>query len=264
MESIVTDIPMEAGTDTLHLSLYADIHDNLDAVIPHMRRRAALTNSWFINLGDLGDWILPGDPRYQASAVPRHLLGVDDYVDANIDHIAGRLSEFKWVMLSEGNHCREIIKRHGSNPMHRIAGKLGARYGAYCGMIRVTPLTNGHRNSSLRLLYHHGGSGGAVTRGLPWARRFCSGFEDWDIFAFGHTHNLYCERSSVGRMMARSGKIEMRDRFIVNCGTWQDTYQDGIPATYSEVKGYSPVSLACPLITIKISRNRVLEINTTI
>jgi hypothetical protein len=232
-----------------HFSVYSDIHDDSaasaqDVIMEHMERRAKLPRSHFICLGDLGDWIFPSDTkRYMPSVTRKELLGVDDFIDQNIDHLYKKYSKFPFRLMCTGNHSHELLKRHYTNPMARLCRKLDLPFGGYSGYVRFRGPKCG-----FTMLYHHGAWGGRVVKGFAGARDYARHFEDWDVFCFGHNHQLMIDHESRMRLSAQ-GNLTSKDVYIVNTGTFlQGCATDQI--TYAEVKGYSPVALSAPLITV--------------
>jgi predicted phosphodiesterase len=264
MECNIVDQVQRVGTP-MHIHIYSDIHGKWDRVLPHMAERAKLPNSRFILLGDNDDWILAKDPRYQASKIPKDMLGVDDYIDASVEQQYERLKGFDFLFVSQGNHDFEMLNRHATSPTARLARKLGCLWGGWSGFLKIRFRSMGSKQikAAFTLLYHHGGAAGAVTKGMPWAQRFAAGWEGWDVFAFGHTHQLWCDHSSYGYMSKR-GRLRKQDRWIVNTGTWLESYEEGGSPTYGERKGYKPVAIAAPTIQVTPLRNNQARVRVTL
>lgn len=264
MECNTIDSVQEVG-EPMHIHIYSDIHGKWEKVLPHMAMRAEMPNSKYILLGDNDDWILAKDPRYQASKQPKDLLGVDDYIDAAVEQQYERLKQFDFLFISQGNHDWEMLSRHATSPTARLARKLGCIYGGWSGFLKICFRTKRTKQtkSTFKLLYHHGGSAGAVTKGMPWAQRFAAGWEGWDVFCFGHTHQLWCDHTTRG-FMTQKGTIQMRDRWIVNTGTWLETYEQGGEPSYGERRGYKPVAIAAPTIQVTPLRTNVPRVRVTL
>jgi len=266
MECHTIDLDGRVG-EPHHISIYSDIHDASDTAVPHMRRRADLPNASFICLGDMFDMIVPSDNRrFQPSRVKETLRGHDDFIDRAIEDGLDTYGKFPWRMLGTGNHCHEVLKRHFTNPMARLAGKLRVPFGGFSGYLRFRfRLKNGRvARWKLNLLYHHGGSSGPVTKGLPWAQRFANGFADWDIFAYGHNHQCHAHHEAYLHLAEKHDTIVKKSRYIVNCGTFLDGYEQGQTPSYVEVKGYRPVAIAAPLVTATPHRDGRIRISVTV
>jgi hypothetical protein len=231
---------------------------------PHMKQRAKQKNSKFVLLGDNDEWILPKDPRFLSSKTPRELQGLDDYIDVAIDQQEEKLKEFDWLWISMGNHDYEMINRHATSPTARLARRLCCLYGGWSGFLTLKFRTKRGAKvwASITILYHHGASNAPVTKGLIWAQRFAAGWEDWDVFVFGHTHHLWCDHNTVGRRTERD-TLKFRDRWIVNCGTWLQTYEEGGTPGYGERRGYKPVAIAAPQISVTPKRDNTVGLSVT-
>jgi UDP-2,3-diacylglucosamine pyrophosphatase LpxH len=240
-----------------HFSIYSDIHDDAKAshtkeLLEHMERRAALPRAHFVNLGDLFNMIVPNDTRrYMPSVNKEELIGLDDYVMATVDGAVERYSKFPWRFFVQGNHGQEFLKRHYIDPVAMMSRKLGIPYGGFSGFCKfrfIPKYATGGKASTFVLLYHHGAWGGRVIKGFGGARDYARHFDGWDCFVYGHNHQLNIHHETRIRQTAAGG-IEKRPVFYVNTGTWLETYDEG-ETTYGEVRGYPPVALASPLITV--------------
>lgn len=220
----------------------------------HMRRRAALPNAHFVSIGDLWDMILPGDPRFMPSNNMPELATTDDYIDASVLDAYGKLKEFPFDLVGLGNHGHSMVKHHFTNPVGRLANKLGARYGGFSGFVKFRFREKGRSTKDgtrgvFTLLYHHGGASGSVTKGLPWAKRYSACWEGWDIFAWGHNHQSQSHPEARG-FMNKAGNIKKRTVYMVNAGTWLESYKEGGTPSYAEIKGFPLVALQSPLIKV--------------
>ena len=250
------------GRQDVHLTVYSDLHlgsSSCDetALRTHMDERASLPNSVFIGLGDLGDFILPSDQkRFVLGGNSRAELNVAGYTTAVEESVRKFIKPYRWGMFGMGNHCLSVLKHHSVNPMANLANKMGVLYGGYCGFLKLEFETRNSKGSrghcdSVIMLYHHGGGGGSVTKGLPWAKRFASGFAGWDVFCFGHNHQAQIHHETTLRP-TDLGKLESQDRYLVNTGTFLQTYSNGGDCpSYGEVSGMSPVALTAPTIRVR-------------
>lgn len=260
MELHNIDVPVKGAGDEINLSIYSDMHLGsthcaYDELKAHMDRRAKLKNARFVFLGDNWDFVLPRD---LARHVPSEssTRGVDAIIDVEIQMAVKMFKKYPIDLILLGNHEYEVLKRHSTDPVRRIARELGARYGGYAGFLRYVfrPVEKdgkwkkvgfqGKRSSTL--LLHHGAGGGKVSKGYGWARDFGRGFEGWDLFAYGHNHQSNIHKELITRMTPR-GKIESRNIYYVNTGTWNQTVKEGLMG-YGERRGYAPTPLNAPLV----------------
>jgi hypothetical protein len=227
-----------------------------------MDKRAAMERSHFVLLGDVGDFIFHGDNRFMPSVTEPNLIGVDDFLDASIDQQAKLYGKYPIRMISEGNHGRQILKRFGVNPAQRLARKIGAQFGGFSGYLKVRLWHNARGCTAVYFLFHHGSWGGAVIKGLGGAKRFASAFDGWDVFVYGHNHQCHVHQEPKIYCTDR-GDIDRRQTFIVNSGTFLESYEQGL-TTYGEVKGYAPVSMAAPLVKVHLDRKRKVSISVEV
>jgi hypothetical protein len=256
MECHSVDLNAKCG-DEINLSIYSDIHDAADKAVPHMKKRAELPNSYFVCLGDMFDMIVPSDNRrFQPSRVKETLRGKDDFIDQAIEEGMATYGKFPWLMLGTGNHCNEVLRRHYTNPMARLAAKLGVPFGGFSGFLRlVLRDKRGTARWKVVILYHHGASAAQVTKGLLWASRYCAGFAGWDVFCYAHNHQCHAHHEAYVRLAEKHDTLVKKNRYIVNTGTFLESHEQGENPSYAEVKGYKPVAIAAPLIKIVPTRN---------
>ena len=265
MECNYTELPAKVGRKH-YIHVFSDVHGNWDLALKEMKaRQAEYKNSYFVLLGDNDDWVLPKDPRYQESKKPKDLRGFDDYVDKAVEQQYELLKDFQFLFVSIANHDFEMLNRHHTCPTSRLARSLGCAYGGYSGFLRVGFRSEGSGDlkGGVTLLHHHGSSNAPVTEGIIWAKRYAAGWEGWDVFIFGHTHKLWCHRGRVGRRTERH-KLAFRDTWIVNTGTWLETYKQGESPGYGERKGYPPVAMAAPTIELMPQRNSRVRVRVTL
>lgn len=259
MEWLTIDVPYERLGEPHHLTIYSDLHDDASAcdaakLDRHMKKRAALPNAMFFGNGDIGNWVMPGnDRRHNPSTPLPQLAHRDDYIDHAIELQAARYRPFPWIAIGEGNHEEAIRRHHHTCVTSRLCRELGVPFAGYSGMLNLRFVPKKTDRTSARcmvsILYHHGAWGGKVQKGFGGARDFARAIEGWDIFAYGHNHQLNVHQET---RFANGGRLDCQTRevFFVNTGTFQKGLEIGGTAAYSEIKGYAPVSLAAPLITL--------------
>lgn len=256
MEGLILDINCKLG-ETHNLTVYSDLHDDArecaDKILrEHMTRRAALPNAHFAGIGDIANFIMPGPDRRHTPSTPiRELADRDAYIDEEIKRQTEIYKSYPWLFMGMGNHCSAVLQHHFTNPVARLCENLNIPFGGYSGFarLRFNDGTGAGARCTFTLLYHHGAWGGQIIKGLGGAKRWAYAHEGWDAAVYGHNHACHVHQEPMLRMTS-GGKIEHRDVFIVNTGTFlRGATQGGSPA-YSEIRGYPPVSLAAPLIKI--------------
>ena len=247
-----------------HFTIYSDLHDdakasNRDKMLKHMSARSSLERSHFMLIGDAGNWVVPSDTKRFMASVPRgELSGIDDYVDQHIDEQVDMYKKYPFRFVGLGNHCYQMLKRHHTNPMMRLARQLHVPYAGYSGLARFRFVDGNCRGPrcTFTVLYHHGAWGGRVMKGYGGARDFAKHFDGWDVFAYGHNHHCNLHHEAKVRMTA-GGKLVTRSVYFVNTGTFYDGVTNQGELDYGEVRGYGPVALAAPLITATPTKNGV-------
>ena len=256
MEGLILDYQYQPG-DVFHLTPYSDLHDDARAcaladVRAHMAKRAALPNPIFCGLGDIGNWVFDGNDRRRQPSTPRpEFADQDEYIDRVIEEQAFRYKGLPWAFIGMGNHETAVNNHHHTNVTKRLCTLLGVPYAGYSSLVRFRFIgSSGKIDCTSTMLWHHGAWGGKVQKGFGGARDYARGFDDWDFFCYGHNHQLNVHHETRVSMSIR-GHLEDRDVFFVNTGTFQRGMTQGGSPAYSEIKGYGPVALSCPLIKIQ-------------
>jgi len=276
VESNVIEIDMPKWGEEINISPYSDVHFGSstcdeNAIQAHMKKRAALQNPVFFNLGDATDCVFPGDKRFTGGGARRGMIGGDNYLDEFVQQAADFYGGFPWALWATGNHEEKLVRTIGTNPGERILAELRRRqgyiaWGGYSGFLRLGIRVRGKRGgsrgkrTSLVFLYHHGAWGG-MNKGLAAAKRWANSFDGWDFCLYGHNHQCHCHVESKTAMSIKNNIVE-RPVYIVNTGTFMRTHHEG-RTTYSERKGYPPTAIACPLIKVT-NRNSGMLIDVSV
>lgn len=218
--------------------------------------------TYILGGGDLIDAIVTKDIRRYM----KHSDGTvgDAVIDEQIDKIEKLLSPYRGRILGlgSGNHETAVLKHHGTNPIRRLAKRLDTVSLGYSSMVRLRFSENGNRGRTVTLFVHHGWGGGSRTQGADLTK-FSKHISHWDadLFLYGHVHRRQSDKidrlSWVGKSLV-SKPIHM---FI--CGTFLKTLSETDEPTYSEEKGYPPVSIGGINITIKPS-NQWVEVDSDV
>lgn len=216
-------------------------------------------NTYFIGIGDLFDAIIVNDIRYQKSIDDS---AGDAIIDEQVEQAIELLEPYKdqIVGLGVGNHEKTIIKRAGSDMISRVCRRLGVTNLGYSGLIRfiMHKMSSGKAGAGRQVVirYHHGWGGGSRTIGADLTK-FSRDVSYWDadVFLYAHVHRLQWDK--VPRLGLSGEKLVAKDKIICICGTFLKTYLNSTDATYSESKGYPPVSVGGLKIFIKPQRHWV-------
>ena len=261
-----TRIDLElAANQTFYISPLFDMHRDtphhdhkaLDRI---MRERSALPNHYFIDGGDSDSLLLPTDAkRFRNSAQPEYARGLDSVLNATVKQNVAfykRYPKANWAVKGYGNHEVSILKYHNFDIVEKVCEEVGINRGGYSGWISfVVARKNSNDRKAFTILYHHGFPTGEAEGGRAWARRYSSTMAGWQVFCYGHNHQLRAE-PSVFTELGVNGYENTYYRYIVNAGTYEKNspLNDEI-GSYTEVKGMGLKVIGSPLISVTLRRD---------
>ena len=273
-----------------HLYGLGDLHDlNVGCAYDDFQRdrRRILADpfAFVIILGDMADFIAPGDPRWDPAIVGPKMDSEDysrfgDFLKKRLRRSIGPFAEAgKLLGIGIGNHEWEYMHRYRQANLHtELCDELGVPSLGYSSFLRVvfcrTPLmgkpilkrtypqkqngcTPGTDRTMLTIFTHHG-AGAAMSDGGQVNRlaRFMEDNEA-DLYFIGHLHSkqsrapvrLECEVNGVGYRHKR-GAI---------CGGYLTTYTKGV-SSWGERRGFRPTPLgpACAFFRPQTRELKVL------
>ena len=205
--------------------------------------------TYFLGGGDLMDAVIVSDAkRYRKS-----MDGADgeDIIDYQVQRAASILSPYRERILGlgSGNHEDSIVTHCSTDMTRRLCRQLDVPYLGYSGLYRLKFTENGNRGRTVDIRYHHGWASGRTPGGQLTSNTKDVAHWDADIFLYGHGHKLLTD--TVSRLALQGEKtLVSKDLVICLCGTFLKTYTIG-GTTYSEKKGYSPIRIGSPYLTIK-------------
>lgn len=212
--------------------------------------------TYFIGGGDLMDAVITSDLKRYRKGTDQ--APGDDIIDYQVNRAASILYPYKERLLGigSGNHEDTIVSRCSSDMSRRLCKQLEVPFLGYSGLYRLR-FTEGNRGRTrtVDIRYHHGWTasrtpGGQLTSNskdvLHW---------DADIYLYGHGHRLLTD--TISRLAVQGEKnLISKDLIILLCGTFLKTYILG-ETTYSEKKGFSPIRIGSPYVSIKPTRNGI-------
>lgn len=200
-----------------------------------------------IDIGDAlccmqGKW----DPRSDRSQL-RDEHRRNNYFDAVVDEAAEFYAPYaaNWLMLSPGNHERNVLERHGTNLTERLADGMRLRspqkspvaVGTYQGWLLLNFESGTHR-MGYRFRYTHGyGGGGPVTKDMIQANRQLAYTENADFLLSGHTHDSWYS-IQPREYLDPLGQTKIRNVAIIKVGGYKDEFSPG--EGYAPMKGHPP------------------------
>lgn len=258
-------IQSDPGT-TWRLHVVGDVHlGNRGCAEDRFRERVEQIRSdpraiW-IGVGDYVDAIDFRDPRFDPEQLPRGTEARDlvrwgqVMLDKAVE-ILGPIAS-KCVGIGYGNHEDHFMAAKASREWwDDLRAALGHPTDlGYCAFMDLA-FVIGNALHVYRIATHHG-AGWAQTPGgkLNRLRSFLDAFAA-DIVLTGHTHERLDHQVVVLAADAACSRLAEVSRVGVVCGTWLRTYTEG-PAGYGEKRGYRPVPLGNPAVTIQPETRRL-------
>lgn len=172
----------------------------------------------------------------------------DDYLGVICRDAIEQLSPYGDIisMMGKGNHDATVLKNCNIDIMSMLVGGLNRnentniQLGGYSGWIRFQFRVNKTKRMRMQLYYFHGsGGGGEVTRGVIRTNRIATYIENADVVAMGHTHDSW-HVPIKRKTLSNKGTVISRLCDFINCGTYDDQYQDGADASWWVMSGKSP------------------------
>lgn len=187
------------GEQLLKVLCLSDLHveskkARLNLLKEHLNQ-ALKSKSLVFMFGDILD--LMGhdrDPRSGKSDIPKHLAETD-YFDKVEEFATKFFLPYKdiIVLMANGNHEENVIKRHSTDILKRVAKNIGGSV-IYSfkmdGWIRFVFQQQSAMNRKCDLFWNHFNTGGQVTKGMIGTNRRASQIKA-DIFVTGHIHTKF-------------------------------------------------------------------------
>ena len=216
---------------------------------------ASTENAYLALVGDLAECIEMKDKRFSISSIDKMFyprlseLSVGQY-----DYIKDILSPIKEQVLCSlpGNH-EEKIKSEYSHDIHLdLCRTLRIPHMGSAGFLRIKFDRNQFHAPELVVFLTHGWVGGRSSGSKINAVETLSQYFDADIYAMGHSHNLFV--SSKTRMSLAGSKTKLKEIWSCNTGSYLQTYKDG-SSCYAEKMCLPPNKLGCPKFSISVKNS---------
>jgi hypothetical protein len=252
----VVDVRLAIG-ETLHLTPISDAHiESSDCDYPALKKmadeRRDLPHHQVIWIGDFCNLVTPVDlKRFRPSVQSPGVALRDDWINAATEEVTKRIEglNLKHALFGPGNHEDSAIQHSGYDITSVIASHFHAARGGYSGVLDYKITTSTNCRVLFRILYHHGAWGGRLAKGYNGAWPFFSAFDFWNIAIFGHNHASRVDPEL--RRRVHDGKIEEYPVWLLNCGSFVQTYgEDAGVVHYEEKRGYMVHPRTCPLIRV--------------
>lgn len=233
-----------------------------------VERIAESENHYWIGMGDYGEWIMPGDKRFDF-----RMLKPDEKANMMNDFTGSQLRQTiapflpikeKCLGLISGNH-EETISNHYFRDVHQdictaletqacydpIAKIRNSNLSYNCVMRLVFRSAGDATNTRELFIWLHHGAGGGRKSGSKVNRieeqaLVCP---ECDVFLYGHVHSRLFTIGASIIVKPRTNKIEDRPKFFGITGTFKKTYQQDYSG-YGERGMFPPTALG--VISLRI------------
>lgn len=209
-----------------------------------------------ILLGDLIDGIAPQDRRFENSSIADNFkIHLDNLHAKQVEKVVELLDPISGQIIStmSGNH-EDTVKKHFSyDAAQNIADQLKVPLLTDPGYV-VLRFKMGTSIMLKSILCSHGHFMGGRLRGgkVNAMERLPASFAA-DIYAAGHTHDLWVtKKSPIG--LTRNGNLETRKIYFINTGSMMNTYPESDVSTWASRKLFDPIAPGVARIDFYIKR----------
>src|SRR5579859_7408919 len=281
MELTHTSATVKASK-TLRLYPVGDVHLGATACdINDFRRTVQMVaedrDARWLGLGDMGDFIMPSDPRWNMDGHDWKRLGYHKGRPTSgnlaVEHVAFIRRELepirdKCLGLLDGNHEDAFRKHYFSDPMREIAEAFKVRHLGYTTLIQLDIAKRGRPDNlwTVNIFAKHGATGGGTIGNATNSIQRRAAEWEADVYLKGHVHQYGVTQKVALSYGERDGepRIAKRDRLFMLTGTYLLGYQIGVQetTTYSERKGYPPSEIGGGVILFDLEERRIHGMST--
>ena len=229
-----------------------------------VNRIAADERAYWVGLGDYCDFINVSDPRFSAGSLAPWIKMADlgDLARAQRDRFLEIVEPIapRCLGLIEGNH-ELSIKRYYERDIYsdivcgvKELGGFAADHSLALGyygwlLLSFYRAPEKRRETLYKINLHHGFTGGRLAGAKALNMQRWLWTHDADLVIFGHSHNTGAQAEAV-ETITRGGHVSHITRRGCYGGTFLATNAEG-GSTYSEVKGYFPLPVTQPMISLR-------------
>lgn len=204
-----------------------------------------------IGMGDYSDCVTQTDKRWDPSIISPWVKR-DNIAESQRRRVVEIFNPIKdkFIAFLTGNHELSIRHYLQVNIIQNIIDDLGVPYGGYQCFIILKFRRKGSKEAHQVTIHAWHGAGSAQSEGarLMRLKRLVKEF-DADIYLMGHLHGI--THDITDRLVVRNGKIKSIPKIAAITGSYLQTYKQGVPPGYGEVKGFRPSHLGSPCIILK-------------
>lgn len=261
------------ASKTLKLFPLGDVHMGAVACDLNDFRRtvkviAEEQDARWLGMGDMGDFIMPSDPRWDMSSHDWKRLGYGqkptskNLATRHVDFIKRELEPIadKCLGVLDGNHETAFEKHYFSSPMEQVAEAFGVPHLGYTALIQLKIAQRRHPEFTWvsPIFAEHGAAGGGTIGNATNSLQKRAAEWDADVYLKGHVHQ-YGVSQKVALSFGSADRIAKRDRLFMLTGTYLRGYQIGVneTTTYSERKGYPPSEIGGGVVLYDLDEHRI-------
>jgi hypothetical protein len=234
--------------------------------------------SLWVGIGDYGDFISPGDKRFDPTTIASDLAIKDlgslgRVMTAQVRDLFKPIAN-KCLGLGFGNHEKKYFLGKEQEDLHQwLCTELGvmnlgysafydlAFYHSQGGKPRLVRTIRGESGSGFQVkkrFFQHHGCGHAVTPGgkLNKLLQFMNGFGPADVYFVGHVHDQTVKRVDKLGANADCTRQKVHKKVGLITGGYLQAYAPG-QTSYAEMAGYLPTVMGSVYVTIDPERDEM-------
>ena len=215
---------------------------DLNKIESTVEQIAKTKDSFVILMGDLAEYIMPSDKRYNHDEIhPRFRQYYQTLPSEYLNYLINLLTPIKEkiITIHDGNHEETLQKYYYRNISAELAGALGTKYTPAQTFTKVQfqyPNNGGHVKSIV-INTSHGHQSGRTTGSKVNFMENAVSWIDADIILRGHSHSLFANKTTRMGTNPRNSKIIKKEIIVGHTGSALDTYTSNT-TTYAERADY--------------------------
>lgn len=280
MKCFTKRIPYQSRSDVIKIYPLGDLHlghrltreDLFQEIVAQIAKDPL---SFWIGMGDMLEAITRKDLRHLESHYAEWLWGEDDVIKAQQARLLELLNPIapKCLGYILGNHEESLLRREGRDTYYVITEWLVSKGSeppitlGTQGFVRLRlqrrRLTMPFKKKSYAswtviLQASHGHGGGRLPGSAALKLGRLATTYDADIFLMGHLHRKQLIQAQRVGMKTGSDDLETRNIYALVTGSFLPGFDiEQQTEVYSEIKGFPPQPLGCPIIEIKPDKHSV-------
>jgi len=271
MQTVVRQIEISKTPTTIKIYFLGDIHwatviCDRETFLKTVKEIKEDPNAYWVGMGDYGDYITLGDPRFDIELVDPAVLAnrkqfekfkdikyIAHWTTQELIKILKPIAE-KGLWLHQGNHEETCENKTGYPVMETLCEALNIPYAGYEALSKIRfVLPNGKNIAAIDIYSTHGWGGGRkagakIIRIVEMQESYQA-----DVYVAAHTHDLQARRGE--RMyLTEKGKLKERDTVFMRSGSFRRRRLIS-GTTYEEKKGYHLQARGPAILIVRIFNN---------